>query len=238
MAEQQETLIRVQSHDTLLDQLHHRADTLPERAELRAVEQRRAALAAELAQVQAQVDDLAGRQRQLEERIAAAAERRHAIEQRMRSGDVPSARDLQAMDHEVQQLGARQSQFEEEEMALLEEEEPLDALLAGHQAAAAALDADGERLRAAVAVAEQEIEATIAAEEALRAESAAGLPGDLAARYEVLRSRLGGVGAARLTGDRCDGCHLTLPSVDVERIRHLPPEAIATCPQCDRILVH
>ena len=64
------------------------------------------------------------------------------------------------------------------------------------------------------------------------------LPEELAQRYEGLRSRLGGVGAARLVGDRCDGCHLTLPSVEVERIRQLPPDTFATCPQCDRILVH
>jgi predicted nucleic acid-binding Zn-ribbon protein len=238
MAEPLETLIRVQAHDTLLDQLRHRVDTLPERAELRAVEERRAALAAELTQVQAKVDDLAGRQRQLEERIAAAADRRHVIERRMLSGDTPAARDLQAMDHEVHQLGARQAQFEDEEIALLEEEEPFDAVLAEHRAAVAALDADRDRLQAAIAVAEQGIQASITEEESLRTESAADLPADLAERYEFLRSRLGGVGAARLVGDRCDGCHLTLPSVDVERIRNLPPEQFATCTQCDRILVH
>ena len=32
----------------------------------------------------------------------------------------------------------------------------------------------------------------------------------------LLRAHLGGVGAARLVGDRCDGCHLTLPSVELE----------------------
>ncbi|MBV8462123.1 MAG: hypothetical protein JO368_02430, partial [Acidimicrobiales bacterium] len=36
---------------------------------------------------------------------------------------------------------------------------------------------------------------------------------------------------------RCDACHLTLPAVDLDRIRHLPPEEVATCPECDRILV-
>jgi hypothetical protein len=46
------------------------------------------------------------------------------------------------------------------------------------------------------------------------------------------------VGAARLVGDRCDGCHLTLPSVEVERIRHLSADQFAICTQCDRILVH
>jgi predicted nucleic acid-binding Zn-ribbon protein len=238
MAEPLEALIQVQAHDTLLDQLRHRVGTLPERAELRAVEERRATVAAELAQVQARVDDLAGRQRQLEEQITAAADRRHVIERRMESGDVPTARDLQAMDHEVQQLGARQARFEDEEIALLEEEEPIDAVLSEHQAAAAALDAERDRLRAAIAVAEEEVQASIVEEEAQRRASAVDLPTALAERYEFLRSRLGGVGAARLVGDRCDGCHLTLPSVDVERIRNLPPEQFATCTQCDRILVH
>ena len=238
MAEPFDTLIEVQMHDTALDQLRHRIESLPERSELRDVEIRQKALLAALGEVATQVDDLADRQRVLEDRIAAAAKRRHEIEERMRSGEVSASRELLAMDQEVHQLGARQTQFEEEEIALLEEEEPLDSLLADHQATAAALTDDVTRLRAAIAEAEGEISASIATAEALRAESAARLPEDLAARYERLRARLGGVGAARLVGDRCDGCHLTLSSVEVERIRHLPPDSFATCAQCDRILVH
>ena len=238
MAEPFDTLIEVQMHDTALDQLRHRIESLPERSELREVEMRQKGLLAALGEVTTQVDDLANRQRVLEDRIAAAAKRRHEIEERMRSGAVSASRDLLAMDQEVHQLGARQTQFEEEEIALLEEEEPLDSLLADHQATAAALTDDVTRLRAAIAEAEGEISASIATAEALRAESAARLPEELAARYERLRARLGGVGAARLVGDRCDGCHLTLSSVEVERIRHLPPDSFATCAQCDRILVH
>jgi len=238
MAEPFDTLIEVQMHDTALDQLRHRIESLPERSELREVEMRRKGLLAALGEVTTQVDDLADRQRVLEDRIAAAAKRRHEIEERMRSGEVSASRELLAMDQEVHQLGARQTQFEEEEIALLEEEEPLDSLLADHQVAAAALADDVTRLRAAIAEAEGEISASIATAEALRAESAARLPEELAARYERLRARLGGVGAARLVGDRCDGCHLTLSSVEVERIRHLPPDSFATCAQCDRILVH
>jgi hypothetical protein len=75
-------------------------------------------------------------------------------------------------------------------------------------------------------------------EEALRTELVSGLPDDLVQRYEKLRSRMGGVGAARLVGDHCDGCHLVLSSVEIERIRRLPPDQLTTCPECDRILVH
>jgi len=238
MAEPFDTLMVVQDHDITIDQLRHRIESLPERAALADVRRRQGALGAALSEVAAQVDDLTERQRQLEEQIAAAARRRHEIESRMQTGEVSASRDLQAMDREVHQLASRQAQFEEDEIALLEEEEPLDGALAAHQAESASLATEAARLEAAIAEAVEGITAAIAGEEVARAKSASGLPDDLAARYDLLRARLGGVGAARLVGDRCDGCHLTLSSVEIEQIRGLPPDEFATCPQCDRILVH
>jgi predicted nucleic acid-binding Zn-ribbon protein len=238
MAEPFDTLMQVQLHDTTLDQLRRRKEALPERAALAELGRRRAELDRSVAEVQVQVDDLAGRQGGLEEHIAATARRRHEIEQRMQSGAVSASRDLQAMDHEVHQLAERQSHLEEEELVLLEEQEPFDTRLGLDLADLAALSVEAEQLLAAIAEAEAEIDAAIAVEAAVRDELAPGLPADLAERYEVLRSHLGGVGAAKLVGDQCDGCHLSLPSVEVERIRHLSPDEFATCPQCDRILVH
>ena len=238
MAEPFEVLMEVQRHDTTLDQLRHRRDTLPERAALAELVERGNRLDRTVGDVQGQVDELAGRQRKLEEHIAATAKRRHEIEQRMRSGTISASRDLQAMDHEVNQLSDRQSHLEEDELVLLEEQEPLDSLLGELRFELASLSVEADRLTTAIAGAEAELEESISAEEAQRKELATALPDELSRRYEVLRSRLGGVGAARLVGDRCDGCHLTLPSVEGERIRHLPPEEFATCTQCDRILVH
>lgn len=238
MAEPFDTLMVVQAHDITITQLRHRIDSLPERSDLAEVKKRQNALRLALADVAARVDDLAGRQRRLEEQIAAAAARRHEIESRMQTGEVSASRDLQAMDKEVHQLASRQAQFEEEEISLLEEEDPLDEALAAHQAEWSALADQASRLEGSIAEAEQAITSALAVEEAARAEIAARLPADLAERYELLRSRLGGVGAAKLVGDRCDGCHLTMSSVEIERIRHLPPDEFATCAQCDRILVH
>ena len=48
----------------------------------------------------------------------------------MRSGAVTASKDLQAMDHEVGQLAERQRGLEDEELVLMEEQEPLDAELA------------------------------------------------------------------------------------------------------------
>lgn len=237
MAEPFDTLLRVQQHDTTLDQLRHRRTAMPEHAELAVVEQRRAALVADGATVRKQVDDLALRQQALEQQIATTAQRRHQIEQRMLGGEMSASRDLQAMDGEVHHLADRQSELEDEEMALLEEEEPLDQALAGNEAAVGDLTAEVERLTVAIAEAVVRIDGELVTEAAARAELATTLPPELAARYETLRQRLGGVGAARLVGDRCDGCHLVMPSVEVETIRRLPPDEIATCDQCGRILV-
>ena len=42
---------------------------------------------------------------------------------------------------------------------------------------------------------------------------------------------------ARLTGGRCDGCHLSLPAVELDRIRHEAAGTLEYCEQCGRILV-
>ena len=238
MAEPYDTLIVVQEHDTALDQLRHRIEAMPERLALAEVRARQAAVTGAMVEVQAQVDELSGRQAVLEERIAASAKRRNELESRMRSGSVTASKDLLAMDHEVTQLTERQRSIEDEELVLMEEEEPLDQALASHRATVAELEAEAVRLTEAAAASEVDLRASIESELAARAEAAAGLPADLSERYERLRSHLGGVGAARLVGDRCGGCHLTLPSVEIERIHHLAAETFATCPQCDRILVH
>ncbi len=238
MAEPYDTLLQVQEHDTVLDQLRHRIEAMPERAELADVRARQSALVAATAQIQIQVDALTGRQRELEQQIAASAKRRHDIEERMRTGGVTAARDLQAMDHEVGQLVERQRTLEDDELLLMEEEEPLNLALVANAATATVLEAEAARLVATVAANEVELRAAMAETEIARADRASGLPEELAERYERLRSHLGGVGAARLVGERCDGCHLTLSSVEVERLHQLPADTFATCPQCDRILVH
>jgi uncharacterized protein len=237
MAEPFDTLLLVQEHDTTINQLRHRKVTMAERRELTELEARHAALDAAAGGLRVQVEDLAARQGSIEEQIAASAKRRHEIEQRMLSGDMSASRDLQAMDTEVHHLAERQAVLEEQELELLEEEDPLDTALAENTSAAEAMVAEEERLRLAVAANESDIDAEIETELAARAVQAAVLPADLVARYEKIRDHLGGVGAARLIENHCDGCHLVMPSMEVERIRRLPPDQIATCDQCGRILV-
>lgn len=233
-----EALLAVQEHDTRIDQLLHRQRTLPERAALEEVRSRRSALGARMDELQREIDELGHRQLALEEQIGAAASRRHELDRRMLSGAVTAARDLQAMDAEVAHLAERQAQLEADELALLEAQEPLESALGEARTEDAALAAEVERLQAAVDAAVTALAEEVVAVREARWAVAADVPEPLLIRYEELRDHLGGVGVARLVGDRCDGCHLTLPSMEAERIRRLAPTELATCEQCGRLLVH
>ena len=149
-----------------------------------------------------------------------------------------SGRDLQAMNDEVRHLTERRAELEELELVAMLEQDPIDAELAALRERTAPLEDAGGG-----APAPGGRRARWRSTPRCARRSAPGRPrrrscrAALADRYETLRARLKGTGAARLVGSHCDGCHLELSSVEVEKIRALPPGEVATCEQCGRILV-
>ncbi len=237
MSEDLQHLLAVQDLDTSIMQLQHRRDALVESSGLGAVERQLASLEAERADAEARRGVLTATQKELEEQIAGISERRGVVEKRMYAATSSSARDLQAMNDEVRHLTERRAELEELELVSMLEQDPIDAELAALRERAAPLEAEATELRRQVAESQVEIDAALAEAIGSRAVAAAELPTALADRYETLRARLKGTGAARLVGSHCDGCHLELSSVEVEKIRALPPDQVATCEQCGRILV-
>jgi predicted nucleic acid-binding Zn-ribbon protein len=230
-------LLAVQEHDTRVDQLRHRRASLPERAELAELNARRRAIDTGTAEVRDARDDLAARQTTLEGQIEAARQRRAELEKRMFGGHVGGARELAAMDDEVRQLGRHVHELENRELEVMEQLEPLEGELQAADVERDGIDTAAKDLEKRIAAATEEIDIEIDAELQARAPLAAALPEDLLGRYEALRRKLGGTGAARLVGNSCSGCHLTLPAMEVDRIKHASPEAVITCDNCGRILV-
>jgi predicted nucleic acid-binding Zn-ribbon protein len=232
-----DALLEVQAHDTASDQLRHRRQSLPERAQVAAAEEEIAALGVRLADAGARLEAVATRQRRLEEDVRSLDGRISELERLLYSGTVSASRELQAMSAEVGSLKRRRSSVEDEVLMAMEEQEPLAAEVANLEGRRAELDGQAARLRAAVAEAEVAIDTDLDAEAQGRARAAQRVPADLLRTYERLRAKLGGVGAARLVGTSCSGCHLTLPLSEVDRIRRQPPDALVFCEQCGRILV-
>jgi hypothetical protein len=230
-------LLEVQHHDTIIDQVHHRQATLPERAELAAVDKQLGALDVRTKEVRLMRDELGDRQAALEQQIEASRTRRQTLEKRLFGGQVAAARELQVMNEEVMHLARHISELEDREIEVMEALEPVDGELQAGDATRDALESDAARLRAAIGTTEAELAAEIAEETRARASAASGVRDDLLARYEQLRTRLGGTGAARLVAGSCSGCHLALPAMELDRLRKAPPDAVITCDQCGRILV-
>jgi uncharacterized protein len=237
MTDDLERLLAVQDLDTSITQFQHRRAGLAETSGLAAVEAQLDAFEAERADAAARRAALAATQKELEEQIAGINERRGVVEQRMYAATSSSGRDLQAMNDEVRHLTERRAALEEVELVAMLEQDPIDAELVALRARMAPLEERAEDLRAQVARDLIEIDAALEEAVGSRAAQAALLPTALSDRYEALRARLKGTGAARLVGSHCDGCHLELSSVEVEKIRALPHGEVATCEQCGRILV-
>lgn len=230
-------LLAVQDLDTSITQLEHRRDALAEASGLAGVEAELAALGAEQADATSRRASLTATQNGLEEQIAGITERRDLVEKRLYAATSSSSRDLQAMNEEVKHLTDRRAELEELELVAMLEADPIDAELAALRERKAPLEMRAKELRQQVEQERLEIDAAIASAAGTRTAEAAQLPTALSDRYETLRARLKGTGAARLIGSHCDGCHLELPSMEVERIRALPPGEVATCEQCGRILI-
>lgn len=231
-----EPLLTVQEHDTLVDQLVHRAQTLPERAEVARNEEVVRGIDERIAQVGARRGELARSQQRFEDEIASLTDRANQAEKKLYSSAVSNPRELQALQDDVTSIRRRISQLEDDELDVMELTEPVEAerdeLLAQRQR----LDDEGQRLRASLAESEADIEGQLASVRSERERIAAQVAADLWPEYDALRARLGGVAIARLVGSTCQGCHLALSAVELDRIKRLPPDELVHCEECGRLL--
>ncbi|MDE3206251.1 MAG: hypothetical protein KGQ66_18740 [Acidobacteriota bacterium] len=237
MSEELQGLLAVQDLDIGLDQLRHRRDHLPERTEMEVVDRTVSELEAELVGLNEERERLGRQQAAAETELAATESRVAAIDRRLYGGDVAAARDLQAMTAEVAHLKERASDLEDTVLAVMGEIEPLDERAGELRRRLDELVSRRAVLVESLARSVASLDADAAERVAQRQAAAAAVDESLLATYEKLRSRLGGIGVARLVGNHCDGCHLTLSAVELDQVRHLGEGQIYTCEQCSRILV-
>lgn len=232
-----DALLLVQERDTALDRLRHRREALPARSELAARE-------VDVAQGRAKVDELRTArdavlhdERRLDDEAGSLEARAKEVEGRLYSGSVSSPRELQAMQADVDMLKRHRSDIEDRELEVMERREQLDQELTVAETGLADVTEEVARLRGVIADAEREIDAEIAVESEARTAHAKDVPERLLADYERRRAKNRGAGAARLIGDTCQACHLSIPATEVERIRRAPEGSVAYCDNCGAILV-
>jgi predicted nucleic acid-binding Zn-ribbon protein len=232
-----DTLLELQSRDTAVDRLRHRRDTIPERAALDAARGELETIQKHLADATERRDEVAREERRFDDEARSLEEKAAEVERTMYSGEVTSPRELQLLQADVDQLRRHRRSLEDRELEVMERREALDKEVMQLEARARELEAGAARLRSVLSASEAEIDEELSGERAARDELAAAVDAVLLDDYERRRERARGVGAARLNGTTCQGCHLSIPSAEAERIRKSPPGTVAHCDNCGCILV-
>jgi uncharacterized protein len=229
-------LLELADLDAELSRLDHRRRTLPESQEYERAQARNAELRDELATLEAQQSDLTRDQAKAERDVEQVRSRIERDRARLDAGLVSSPKELENLQSEIASLIRRQSDLEEVELEVMERLEEVSrssTSAAGEQTTLAGqLDETGARRDSALA----EITEESGKASDRRAAIAAEIPADLLSLYDRLRAQHT-VGAAALNRGRCEGCHLSLNTVDLSRIRAAPPDEVLRCEECRRILV-
>lgn len=230
-------LLELQGLDSAVDRLRHRRTTLPELAEIVRLDGLVDALRDAVVRAETEVSDLQREQAKYEREIEQVRSRRERDEQRMASGAVTVAKQLQDLEHEVATLKRRQGDLEDSELEVMERAETaqteLDRLLAQRTAHLEARAAAETARDAALVEVDAELERTVAERAAL----GPTLPEDLLALYERIRAAEGGVGAGEISRGRCGGCRLDLMNNEKADLRAAAPDEVLRHEECGRIMV-
>jgi uncharacterized protein len=235
--EAQLRLLEVADLDAELGRLEHRRRGLPEHAELSQLEQRERELRDEMAALEAREGDLKREQSKADADVEQVRSRIARDRTRLDAGQVNSPRELENLQSEIESLLRRQSDLEDVELDVMERLEAAQARLKEGGAERATIGTDIDAVTARRDIALAEIAALSGTAEQRRAAIVAEEPADLIELYERLRAQHGGVGAAALRRGQCQGCHLSLNTVDLNAIRAAAADDVLRCEECRRILV-
>ena len=230
-------LLAVQDHDSRIDQLRHRFDILPERSLLSACQQDRQRALDQREAIQMRQLELQRTLKRNEDELAALEERRNKEYNRLYSGEVTGTRELLTLQEEVDGLRARCSDMESDALELMEAIESADAEVQTLESSLEAAEAELASAQLRLNEAEEVVRTEIDEEAAARSTEAGQIPAPALSSYDDLRARMGGVAVARLRNGTCEGCHLALSAMELDRIRHAPAEEMCHCEECGRILV-
>jgi predicted nucleic acid-binding Zn-ribbon protein len=229
-------LLDLQALDTRLDQIAHRKNTLPELAERRALAAEISGCNDDLVRARTALDDVQRETTKADLDVQLVRERSVRDQARMDAGQ-GSAKDMQALQHEVESLARRQSALEDIELEVMERAEGLAAEVTRLEAVSNEMNDRSEALKAVCDKVFAELDDEVETIARSRADVVAGVGDELVALYEKIRASSGGIGAAVLRQRRCEGCNLELNQVDMNRFTAAAQDEVLRCEECRRILI-
>jgi len=157
-------------------------------------------------------------------------------ESRLASG-TGAAKELEQLQHELVSLNNRRSELEEVELEIMMRVDGIKERIKTLQEEEASLALEIANLEIAKENALTVIGADLSVAAQERAKTVSSVNPELLALYEKIRASNNGTGAAALVGNQCKGCHLTLNTIELQRIAALAEDEVVRCDECRCILV-
>jgi uncharacterized protein len=228
-------LLDLQALDLAIDRLRARLAALESQEDVRGGRARVAQTEGRLGQLQLSLDAVAREQRRLESDVDSLGQKIEAERKRLFDGSVANAKELQSVEHEVENLRGRKGRLEDDLIEKMEQREQLEAQLPPLEAEAVQAKEQLAGIEGTSASELVRVERELAARSSERAMLAQQFPDDLLELYEELRRQKKGVAAVALVDGICQGCHQKLSPMYLDRLKHA--EGIRRCEYCRRILI-
>jgi predicted nucleic acid-binding Zn-ribbon protein len=176
-------------------------------------------------------------QKDAELRLTTIETKAAQVNKSMFSGTVTGSRELENLQKELDMLARQKDDAELKVLEAMEVSSESVTTAEGSEQALASLADQYRRTRAVYKDRHAELTAEIAAEEAERVLAAKAVSEALLKRYEALRPKKNGVGAAPLEADgvSCGGCHTQLNTTLVSDV--VAARTVQICEYCSRILI-
>lgn len=234
--EVQERLLALQQLDSDLIQIKHKMSTLPIARQFDEVTKELATKRDLLVAAQTERDDIKHELSRAEVDVEQVVSRIERDEKRLSSGQ-GSPKELEQLQHELGSLGKRRVELEEVELEIMVRIEGVDNRIKELDGECSSLDAKVIDLKAKKDEELSSLEGSAKSTNEARAELAPKIDGELLALYEKVRASGDGIGAAKLVGKQCTGCHLTMNAAELTKLKSLADDEVVRCEECRRILI-
>lgn len=227
-------VLELQAAETMSDQLKNRRQRLAEREQVQAARNDLIRWNESRKLLHNRLDELEKQVEQSEKESHDIDRKRTKLEAQLKTVIAP--REAEALQSEIATLNARRSELDDSELVALEEQSRLEDELASVLGQERALTDTLTTADTALAASERDIDGELKGIanrlDGLRSE----VDKAVLKRYDRLRSHFV-VAATKLSGSRCEGCHLDLSAHEVDDVKDaLAAGGIAECPQCGRLL--
>ena len=232
----QRSILDIQNFDFTTSTLKNKAANLPEIAQISTLTIKqnnardlRIAAETELSDTKRELSRAEGDVEQIVTRI-------NRDEARLSSGQ-GAPKELEQLQHELGTLATRRSELEEVELEVMMRVDGIKERIETLKNEEAAFAVEIANFEIAKENALTVIGSDIAAIDEDRKRTVTSINPELLALYEKIKAGNNGTGAAALVGNQCKGCHLTLNTVELQRISGLAEDELVRCEECRCILI-